>query len=299
MEIVRTVRDLRAALSPARGRMDLPHGGSVALVPTMGALHEGHLALCRRARAENDVVVMSIFVNPAQFNDPADLAAYPRDEATDAELAAAAGVDVLFAPPAAEVYPPGFSASVELHGPIVESLEGVRRGPGHFRGVTTVVSKLLNMAQPDNAYFGQKDAQQARVAAVLVADLNIDTKIVTVPTVREPDGLAMSSRNRRLSNTDRARAAAVPAALRAAQAVIAAGEHDASVIRGAALEHCARAALTPEYVALVDADTFLPLRTLSEAPAILVIAVDVGGTRLIDNVFVPGRGFAAIAAPTR
>ncbi len=298
MEIVRTVRGLRAALSPVRGRPALPHGGSVALVPTMGALHEGHLALCRRARAENDVVVMSIFVNPTQFNDPADLAAYPRDEATDAELAAAAGVDVLFAPPVAEVYPPGFSVSVELHGPIVESLEGARRGPGHFRGVTTVVSKLLNMARPDIVYFGQKDAQQARVAAALVADLNIDTKIITVPTVREPDGLAMSSRNRRLSATDRARAGAVPAALRAAQAVVAAGELDASVILGAALAHCARAALTPEYVALVDADTFLPLRTLSETPAILAIAVDVGGTRLIDNLPVSSRSLVTIAAPT-
>ena len=192
MKIVRTVSELRSVLRPFRS-------GSVGLVPTMGALHDGHLELARRAAAENDVVVMSIFVNPTQFNDPADLQAYPRDEAADAQLAAGAGVDFLFAPSPDEVYPPGFTATVELHGPIVESLEGARRGAGHFRGVTTVVTKLLGMAQPDRAYFGQKDAQQARVVRAMVADLNINTEIVTVPTVREPDGLAMSSRNRRLS----------------------------------------------------------------------------------------------------
>src|SRR6476469_353399 len=186
MTIVRTVAELRAALHPYRA------AGSVGLVPTMGALHDGHLQLARRAKAENDVVVMSIFVNPTQFNDPADLNAYPRDEQADAELAASADVDLLFMPSATEVYPPGFSATVQLHGPIVETLEGARRGVGHFQGVTTVVSKLLGMAQPDRAYFGQKDAQQARVVRALVADLNIGTQIVTVPTVREPDGLAMS-----------------------------------------------------------------------------------------------------------
>jgi len=176
MKTVRTVRDLRAALSTQRSA-----GASVALVPTMGALHDGHLELARRARAENDVVVMSVFVNPAQFDDPADLAAYPREEAADAELAVGVGVDLLFAPPAEEVYPPGFSAWVQLDGPIVLSLEGAQRGVGHFRGVTTVVTKLLGMAAPHRAYFGAKDAQQARVVRALVADLNIDTEIVTVP----------------------------------------------------------------------------------------------------------------------
>ncbi len=285
MEIVRTVRELRAALRPFRDRPDLPYGGSVALVPTMGALHEGHLALCRMARAANDVVVMSIFVNPTQFNDAADLAAYPRDEAADAAMAADAGVDIVFAPATAEVYPPGFTATVELHGPIVEALEGAHRGVGHFRGVTTVVSKLLNMARPTRAYFGQKDAQQARVLRAMVTDLDIDTTIVTVPTVREPDGLAMSSRNRRLSEADRVRAAAVPAALWAAQALAASGERSPQAIIGAVVDHCAKAGLTPEYVALVDADTFLPVRTLTDEPALLAIAVVVGGgTRLIDNL---------------
>jgi pantoate--beta-alanine ligase len=278
MTIVRTVADLRAALYPYRA------AGSVGLVPTMGALHDGHLQLARRAKAENDVVVMSIFVNPTQFNDPADLNAYPRDEHADAELAASAGVDLLFVPSAAEVYPPGFSATVQLHGPIVETLEGARRGVGHFQGVTTVVSKLLGMAQPDLAYFGQKDAQQARVVRALVADLNIDTRIVTVPTVREPDGLAMSSRNRRLNPQDRERAVAVSAALLAAQAAVAAGERDAAAILRAAADVLAGRGIEPEYLALVDAESFAPVGTLGSAPAILAVAADLGGTRLIDNM---------------
>ena len=282
MRIVRTVRELRAALRPHRPTE------SIGLVTTMGALHDGHLELCRRARSENDVVVMSIFVNPTQFNDAADLAAYPRDEAADARMATAAGVDLLFAPDAAEVYPPGFSASVQLRGPIVETLEGARRGVGHFHGVTTVVSKLLNMAQPARAYFGQKDAQQARVVIALVTDLNIDTEIVTVPTVREPDGLAMSSRNRRLSPADRTRAAVIPAALEAAAAAVAGGERDAGKIAGIAEERFAAAGLAPEYVALVDAARFQPIGTLGPAPAILAVAVEIGGTRLIDNIPLSG-----------
>jgi pantoate--beta-alanine ligase len=278
MRIARTVADLRQELRPFRA------GGSVALVPTMGALHDGHLQLARRARAENDVVVMSIFVNPTQFNDPADLNAYPRDERADIELAAGAGVDLLFMPAAAEVYPPGFSATVQLHGPIVETLEGARRGVGHFQGVTTVVSKLLGMAQPDRAYFGQKDAQQARVVRALVADLNIDTQIVTVPTVRESDGLAMSSRNRRLNPVDRERAAGVSAALLAAQAAVQAGERDAAVVLRAAADVLAGRGIEPEYLALVDAETFLSVEVLGAAPAILAVAADLGGTRLIDNM---------------
>ena len=281
MRIVRTVRELRAALRPHRST------GSIGLVTTMGALHDGHLELCRRARSENDVVVMSIFVNPTQFNDAADLAAYPRDEAADARMAAGAGVDLLFAPDPVEVYPPGFSASVQLHGPIVETLEGARRGVGHFHGVTTVVCKLLNMAQPDRAYFGQKDAQQARVVMALVADLDIDTEIVTVPTVREPDGLAMSSRNRRLSPADRSRAAIIPAALDAAAAAVAGGERDAGKIAGIAEERFAAAGLAPEYVALVDAARFQPVEILGPAPALLAVAVEIGGTRLIDNIPLP------------
>ena len=280
MITVRTVRELRATLRPFR-----PHG-SIGLVPTMGALHDGHLELARRAAADNDVVVMSIFVNPTQFNDVNDLAAYPRDQDADAALAASAGVDVLFVPSADEVYPPGFSATVELHGPIVDGLEGARRGAAHFRGVTTVVSKLFGMAQPDRAYFGQKDAQQARVVRALVDDLNIDTVIVTVPTVREPDGLAMSSRNRRLSTTDRARAVGVSQALLTAQALAAAGEHDPGKVRQAAADVLARNDIQPEYLALVDAETFLPIDELGAGPAVLAVAADLGGTRLIDNVLV-------------
>ncbi|MET0865613.1 MAG: pantoate--beta-alanine ligase [Nakamurella sp.] len=280
MKIVRTVSELRAALRPFRST------GSVGLVPTMGALHDGHLELARRAAAENDAVVMSIFVNPTQFNDPADLLAYPRDEAADAELAAGAGVDFLFAPAPEEVYPPGFSATVELHGPIVESLEGARRGAGHFRGVTTVVAKLLGMAQPDRAYFGQKDAQQARVIRALVADLNINTEIVTVPTVREPDGLAMSSRNRRLNAEHRTHAVAVSKALLTAKQLAGGGEHSAPALLRSAAEVLGRAGIVPEYLALVDAETFLPVTDLAGGPAILAVAADLGGTRLIDNVLV-------------
>ncbi|HYN72391.1 MAG TPA: pantoate--beta-alanine ligase [Nakamurella sp.] len=279
MKTVRTVRDLRAALSSQRAA-----GASVALVPTMGALHDGHLELARRARAENDVVVMSIFVNPSQFNDPADLAGYPRDEAADADLAAEAGVDLLFVPLAEEVYPPGFTVTVALHGPVVETLEGTRRGAGHFRGVATVVSKLLNMAEPQRAYFGAKDAQQARVVRALVADLNIDTEIVTVPTVREPDGLAMSSRNRRLAPDERTQARGLFAALRAAQQMSSGGEGRVEVILAEANRILAEHGITPEYLALVDADTFLPAATVGVQPAVLLVAAQIGGTRLIDNV---------------
>lgn len=280
MRTVRTVQQLRSALRPHRA------DSSIGLVPTMGALHEGHLELARRARAENDVVVMSIFVNPTQFNDPADLAAYPRDEQADADLAEGAGVDLLFVPPADEVYPPGFTATVQLHGPIVESLEGARRGVGHFSGVTTVVAKLLGMAGPDRAYFGQKDAQQARVVRALVADLNIDTTIVTVPTVREPDGLAMSSRNRRLSPDDRTKAAAVSAALRAAQGAFAEGVLDPEQALQIARDVLQRNGIEPEYLAAVDAETFLPADRLGSRPVIVAIAADLGGTRLIDNTLI-------------
>ena len=279
MKTVRTVRDLRAALSSQHAA-----GASVGLVPTMGALHDGHLELARRARAENDVVVLSIFVNPVQFNDPADLAAYPRNETADADLAAGVGVDLLFVPSAAEMYPPGFTVTVELHGPIVESLEGTQRGTGHFRGVTTVLSKLLNVAGPQRAYFGAKDAQQARVVRAMVADLNIDTEIVTVPTVREPDGLAMSSRNRRLDPAERTQATGLFAALRAAQQMSSGGEGRVEVIVAEAGRILADHGITAQYLALVDAETFLPATTVGVRPAVLLVAAQIGGTRLIDNV---------------
>ncbi|MGH2910175.1 MAG: pantoate--beta-alanine ligase, partial [Solirubrobacteraceae bacterium] len=189
MLIARTVAELRAALGRSRRA-----GRRIGLVPTMGALHDGHLSLLARARRECDVVVMSLFVNPRQFDRAADLRSYPRDEARDGALAAGAGVDILFAPAPEAIYPPGFATTVSVRGP-AEGLESAHRGHGHFDGVATVMTKLLNMAGPDRAYFGEKDAQQLAVVRRLVADLDIPCAIVACPTVREPGGLAMSSRN--------------------------------------------------------------------------------------------------------
>jgi len=207
MRTLRTVAELRTALAPARAG-----GLSIGLVPTMGALHDGHLALLARAREECDLVVVTLFVNPSQFNELSDLDRYPRDERRDAGLAAEAGADVLFAPAPGEVYPEGFATTVEVAG-VSEPLEGASRGAGHFRGVATVVTKLLCMTLPDVAYFGQKDAQQLLVIRRLVADLNLAVRIAAVPTVREPDGLALSSRNLLLSADERRRALGIPRAL--------------------------------------------------------------------------------------
>jgi pantoate--beta-alanine ligase len=254
----------------------------------MGALHAGHLSLLALARSGCDVVVASLFVNPSQFNERADLEHYPRQEQRDAALAARAGTDVLFAPSAEEVYPPGFATSVEVAG-LTDRLEGAARGAEHFRGVATVVTKLLCMTMPDVAYFGQKDAQQLLVIRRLVADLNLPVQIEAGPTVRDGDGLAMSSRNTLLSAQERARALALPAALDAASAQAAAGERSA----GALLE-TARAAMTglgvePEYLALVDPDTFQERKTLARA-SLLVLAARVGEVRLIDNALLVPAG---------
>ena len=269
--------ELRAALEPAR-RV----GRTIGLVPTMGALHEGHLSLIGRAREECDVVVVSLFVNPTQFNEAADLEQYPRDEQRDSALVRMAGGDLLFAPPTEEVYPRGFSTSVEVLG-LTDRLEGAVRGSAHFKGVTTVVTKLLNMASPDVAYFGQKDAQQVVVIKRLVEDLNMTVRIEACPTVREPDGLAMSSRNAHLSPAERVRALALSKALTAAGAAASEGERS-----GAELTETARASMSelevePEYVALVSPDTLEPISEL-DRPALLAIAARVGSTRLIDNV---------------
>ncbi|MGA8744813.1 MAG: pantoate--beta-alanine ligase, partial [Solirubrobacterales bacterium] len=206
LRMIRTKAELRAALADLRTA-----GCSVGLVPTMGYLHEGHLSLLRRARAECDVLVMSLFVNPAQFGPGEDLGHYPRDEERDARLAAEAGVDLIYAPPVEQVYPPGFASQVEVTGGLIEVLEGnpASRGPAHFRGVTTVVAKLFNSVQPNVAYFGQKDAQQAAVIRRMASDLDFPVRIEVLPTVREPDGLAMSSRNAYLRDEDRQRAAAL------------------------------------------------------------------------------------------
>jgi pantoate--beta-alanine ligase len=276
MRTLRTVDELRTALAPRRRE-----GRTIGLVPTMGALHAGHLSLIERARGECDEVVVSLFLNPAQFTERADLENYPRLEEHDAGLAAEAGVDVLFIPSAEEVYPPGFATAVEVLG-VTDRLEGVARGAEHFRGVSTVVTKLLCMAAPDAAYFGQKDAQQLVVIRRLVTDLNLPVRIESCPTVREPDGLAMSSRNALLDADQRTRAVALPAALDAASSLLAGGERSSDALLGAAREAMRAFDVEPEYVALVDPDALLAVQMLS-GPALLAIAARVGEVRLIDN----------------
>jgi pantoate--beta-alanine ligase len=275
MRTIRTVAEMRAWLGNVRAE-----GRSVGLVPTMGAFHAGHHSLMRAAREEQDSVVVSLFVNPAQFNDARDLAAYPRTEANDAVEAAELGVDVLFSPPVSEIYPDGFATTVQVTG-LSEVFEGAERGPGHFAGVCTVVNKLLNIVGPDVAYFGQKDAQQVAVVKRMVRDLDMTARIEVLPTVREADGLALSSRNVRLSPADRTRALGLSRALNAAAAVVAAGERDADAIRAAALAEIGD--LDPEYLAVVDPLTFAPLRTVS-ARTLVAIAAQVGPVRLIDNI---------------
>ena len=277
MRTLRTVGDLREAIESARGE-----GRTIGLVPTMGALHDGHLSLIAAARTQCEVVVVSLFVNPAQFNERADLDWYPRQEDRDRELAERAGADVLFAPAAEEVYPSGFSTSVEVLG-LSDRLEGAVRGSAHFRGVTTVVCKLLNMVAPDVAYFGQKDAQQVAVIRRMVGDLNMAVRIEACPTVREPDGLAMSSRNAHLSLAERERAPALHHALAAAAAAVSDGERHADALIGAAREAMAPFDVEPEYMALVSPRTLEPVEHLRE-PALLAIAARIGSTRLIDNV---------------
>jgi pantoate--beta-alanine ligase len=277
--VVRTVSDLRAAL---RGR----RGGSIGLVPTMGALHEGHATLLRAARSADDTVVMTIFVNPAQFNEQSDLAAYPRTEDADLALAEAEGVDVVFAPDASEVYPDGFATTVSVSGPIAETLEGAERGRAHFDGVATVVTKLLLAALPDHAYFGAKDAQQVAVIRRFVADLGIPVILVVCPTSRDADGLARSSRNTRLSPDERARALAIPRALTAVTDAAAAGVRRSDALRERALDVLAEALIQLEYVAFVDPETFAPVSSV-DRPTLVAIAARVGATRLIDNAVIP------------
>jgi pantoate--beta-alanine ligase len=256
MNVVRTIAEIRDALVTFRT-------GSVGLVPTMGSLHEGHLDLLRAARAENDVVVMSLFVNPAQFGDSSDLARYPRDEERDLDLARDSGVDLVFAPTADEMYPPGFQTWVDVT-ELGAILEG-RFRPGHFRGVATVVLKLLNVVRPTRVYFGQKDAQQVEVIRRLIADLAVDVEIRVVPTVRDEDGLALSSRNALLSQAERAAALALPRAL-------------ATRDRDKALAELRSSnGLEIDYLEVADFD-----------PPVIAGAVRVGSTRLIDNVTLEG-----------
>jgi pantoate--beta-alanine ligase len=274
MLTLRTIAELREVLCDAER--------PVGLVPTMGALHEGHLALLERARAECATVVMSLFVNPTQFAPGEDLRSYPRSEDTDARLAAAAGVDVLFAPAASEMYPDGFATTIHVAG-VSERLEGAARGSSHFDGVATVVAKLLNIAGPQVAYFGQKDAQQALVIRRLVRDLDMPVLIDVCPTVRAGDGVALSSRNAYLSDSERVRATALQRGLAAAARAIAAGERDADAALAPAREELAAADIEPDYLEISDPETLAPIARV-QGPVLIAVAARVGGARLIDNV---------------
>jgi pantoate--beta-alanine ligase len=279
MIIVRTVDELRARVRDTKAR-----GQCVGLVPTMGAFHAGHVSLMRRAREQCDFVVVSLFVNPAQFNETADLARYPRDEQGDAAMAARAGVDLLFAPNVAEVYPPGFATEVAVSG-LVDTLEGAVRGADHFRGVTTVVAKLFGMVQPDDAFFGQKDAQQALIVRRMTNDLNLPVRIEVCPTVREPDGLAMSSRNVLLDADARRRAPALYRALAAVAEAAASGERETARALQAGAAVLDAAQIEPEYFAAASADTLQPADRF-DGETLVAIAARFGAVRLIDNIIV-------------
>jgi pantoate--beta-alanine ligase len=280
VKFVRRKDELRALLAVVRAE-----GRSIGLVPTMGSLHEGHLSLLRAARAECDLVVMSLFVNPTQFGPGEDLDRYPRDESRDAGLAAEAGVDLIYAPPVAEVYPDGFSTSVEVSG-LTEVLCGdrSRRGPEHFRGVTTVVAKLFNSVGPDVAYFGQKDAQQLGAIRRMVRDLDIPVRIEALPIVREPDGLAMSSRNAYLGPEERGRATALSRALGEVERV--AGADSLAAALEAGRRELEAAGVEPEYLEARDAESLEPVAELNGRPVLVAAAAQFDGARLIDNVLI-------------
>ena len=279
--LLRSKSALREALAPARRE-----GRTIGLVPTMGYLHEGHVSLLRAARAECDVVVMSLFVNPAQFGPGEDLDRYPRDEERDLALADEAGADLVYAPEVDEVYPDGFATAVEVTGALTGVLDGdpSRRGADHFRGVTTVVAKLFNAVGPDVAYFGQKDAQQAAVIRRMVRDLDFPLRIEVLPTVREPDGLAMSSRNAYLEPADRARSAALSRALAAVEREALAGSLEAALEAGR--RELAAAGIEPEYLEARDPESLEPVAALGERPVLVAVAAPVGAARLIDNVLI-------------
>jgi len=259
-------------------------GKRIGFVPTMGFLHDGHLSLMRKARLENDAVVCSIFVNPAQFGPTEDLDRYPRDAEGDRNKCASAGVDVLFLPAASEMYPEGPAAFVTVDG-VSDILEGAIR-PGHFRGVATVVAKLFHIVQPHRAYFGQKDYQQCVVVRRMVAGLDLDVEVTVLPTVREPDGLAMSSRNVYLDPEQRRRAAALSRALRAGAELLASGVREAEKVRQAMRTVLlAEQGVAVDYAEVADPDTLTPLESV-RGRAVLLVAARVGPTRLIDNLLV-------------
>jgi pantoate--beta-alanine ligase len=283
VKTVRTKADLRLTLAKERGR-----GRSIGLVPTMGALHDGHRLLLRAARERCDVVVMSLFVNPAQFDADEDLDAYPRDEGRDLRIAEDEGVDVVYAPTVDEVYPAGFVTFVEVGGELTEVLEGApeSRGRDHFRGVTTVVAKLLNAVGPEIAFFGQKDAQQAIVIRRMVEDLDFPVEVAVLPTVRDRDGLALSSRNAYLSGDERERAVALSRALLKAQAVERAGATSTREALAVARAELEAAGIAPEYLEARDAEDLTPAQSFNGRPVLVAVAARVGKARLIDNVVI-------------
>jgi pantoate--beta-alanine ligase len=273
------VAELREALR------DAPR--PLGLVPTMGAFHDGHLSLIRRAREENDTVVVSLFVNPTQFGPNEDFAAYPRDEERDAQLAEAEGVEFLFAPSVDEVYPADHQTYVVMEG-IATILEAEQRGTSHFKGVITVVTKLFNMVGPDRAYFGQKDAQQVLVIRKLVRDLNMPVEIRVCPTIREPDGLALSSRNVYLSGAERERATALSRSLKAADEAVVSGERDPDKVLAVARAVLDDAGIEPEYLELRSLEDLSPVERVNGS-TLLAVAARVGAARLIDNAILGGR----------
>jgi pantoate--beta-alanine ligase len=275
--------ELHEALAPTRRE-----GERIGLVPTMGCFHEGHLSLMRAARRECDLVVVSLFVNPTQFGPGEDLDSYPRDEERDAKLAEREGVDLLWVPSAEQMYPEGFATTVEVASDLTAVLEGdpAQRGPSHFRGVTTIVAKLFNSVQPDVAYFGRKDAQQALVIQRMTEDLDFPVEIRVMPTVREEDGLALSSRNAYLSPEERERALAISRALRAAERAAGEGETSADALVETAMTELRHAGIEPEYVEARSAEDLSPIAELNGRPVLVVVAARVGKARLIDNVVI-------------
>lgn len=291
MRTVGTHDDLERAVDGWRRSSDSNAPDTIALVPTMGSLHEGHLALVRRAGELADRVVVSIFVNPTQFNDSADFETYPRDLERDRRLLEEVGCDLLFVPDAEVIYPPGFATYIEIEG-VGEDLEGEFR-PGHFRGVATVIARLFRLVRPDRAVFGEKDAQQLAVVRRLVEDLDLGVEIVAHPTVREHDGLAMSSRNRRLSADERRAALVLHQALVRAANLIAAGETDADEVRTLMRETVEEEPLARfEYAEVVDPETFRPVERI-EGRVLLPVAGSIGDIRLIDNLTVTPRAVGA------
>lgn len=279
MQLLRTIPEVRRWVKERREQKQ-----TIGFVPTMGYLHEGHLALARRARDCCATVIMSIFVNPTQFGPQEDFDRYPRDLERDLKLAAEVGVDAVFAPEVAEMYPAGYATYVEVEG-LSEVLCGASR-PGHFRGVATVVTKLFNIVQPDRAFFGQKDYQQAIIIQRMVQDLNIPVEIITVPTVREPDGLALSSRNKYLQAEERRQALCLYRALKLGEKMILSGERRVEAVRQAMVREILSQPLARiDYVSLNDAETLKPLERI-KGKVLLAVAVWIGKTRLIDNLVV-------------